>query len=349
MSTESNSEGDEGGESISIDILPDPWVRVVIRDGTAVLTNWNRRFAERFETTGSEMRFRDWWDTNELLTPGTGPDEIQDSLSTGEDIDLTLSERTGPVDKNEETKLRMRTAINESDTATDEYLFFTPPVRSGDEEVNLIASILSHDLRNPLDVAKAHLREARDNPRQKHFDQVAEAHDRMELIIRDVLTLAREGDAIDQSPDVDLERVARDAWGSVETEEASLVFVEELPTVQADADRLQRLFENLFRNSVEHANSHGGNSVGGRDNGIELMLGTTADGFYVADNGSGIGAPEREHVFEPGYSGDTDGTGLGLTIVDRIARAHDWKVKLTEDDSGGARFEFTLSDESHGR
>jgi len=49
----------------------------------------------------------------------------------------------------------------------------------------------------------------------------------------------------------------------------------------------------------------------------------------------------REQVFESGYSTSKDGTGVGLSIVRRIVRAHDWDVTVTEGPDGGARFEFT--------
>ena len=71
-------------------------------------------------------------------------------------------------------------------------------------------------------------------------------------------------------------------------------------------------------------------------------MGRVEDGFFVADDGVGIPPAERERVFDPGYSTNEtgDGTGLGLTIVERIAEAHDWTVSLATGSAGGARFEF---------
>ena len=50
---------------------------------------------------------------------------------------------------------------------------------------------------------------------------------------------------------------------------------------------------------------------------------------------------ERERVFEAGYTTGEDGTGFGLSIVERVAEAHDWDVGVTESADGGARFEVT--------
>ncbi|MFB6078318.1 MAG: sensor histidine kinase, partial [Halarchaeum sp.] len=100
--------------------------------------------------------------------------------------------------------------------------------------------------------------------------------------------------------------------------------------VLADPSRLGQLFENLFRNAVEH---------GGDD--VTVTVGDLDDGFYVEDDGPGIPADEREVVFEPGYSNEADGTGLGLAIVEQTAAGHDWTLTVSESSAGGARFEIT--------
>ena len=71
-----------------------------------------------------------------------------------------------------------------------------------------------------------------------------------------------------------------------------------------------------------------------------VTVGDLEDGFYVADNGPGIPAEHRETVFEPGYSTRDDGTGFGLAIVQDVADAHDWTVRVTESEMGGTRFEI---------
>jgi signal transduction histidine kinase len=74
---------------------------------------------------------------------------------------------------------------------------------------------------------------------------------------------------------------------------------------------------------------------------VTVTVGELADcdGFYVADDGPGIPADERETVFESGYSTAADGTGFGLSIVEEIASAHGWAVRVTDSAEGGARFE----------
>lgn len=193
-----------------------------------------------------------------------------------------------------------------------------------------VARVLSHDLRNPLDVAKARLRAARETGADEHFEHIGDAHERMERIIEDVLTLSRGAEYIDPGDTVELENIVESAWETVETESATLIIADELPTTIADSDRIERLFENLFRNAMEHGDNPAV-TVGPLDN--------AAAGLYVADNGPGIPSEQQSLIFEPGYSSHDHGTGLGLSIVKRIAEAHGWTIDAKNDDSG-ARFEI---------
>jgi signal transduction histidine kinase len=90
------------------------------------------------------------------------------------------------------------------------------------------------------------------------------------------------------------------------------------------------VFENLFRNAIEH---------GGED--VTVTVGAIDAGFYVADDGPGIPADERTDVFGLGVTTDTDGTGFGLAIVERIVEAHGWTIDYVDSEDGGARFEVT--------
>ena len=198
------------------------------------------------------------------------------------------------------------------------------------ERLAEFANVVSHDLRNPLNVARAEAEMLREQCDDEHLDHLQAAHERMEAIVEDVLTLARQGEAVEDPGRTSLERVAERAWANVEAPRATLT-VEADATLPADARRLQRLLENLFRNSVDH----GGESV-------SVTVGSLGSegGFYVADDGPGIPEDEREAVFESGYTTEADGTGFGLAIVRRIADAHGWSVELADGSDGGARFEF---------
>ena len=216
------------------------------------------------------------------------------------------------------------------------------------EQLDRFASLVSHDLRNPLDVAIGRttvLGELVDSEEaREHVAELEAAHTRMREIIHDVLTLAQKGRNIDETSAVDLAAVAEAAWSHVDTAGASLS-VRADATVCADPARLEQVFENLFRNSVEHAATSGrGHPDGDQDRpgSVTVTVGELAggDGFYVADDGRGVPDDVANSVFEAGVSGDGGGTGLGLAIVRSIAAAHGWKSEVNTAEAGGARFEF---------
>ncbi|MFB6281342.1 MAG: sensor histidine kinase [Haloferacaceae archaeon] len=200
------------------------------------------------------------------------------------------------------------------------------------ERLDAFASMVSHDLRNPLEVATVRVaaarREGAEDGADEHLDIAARMLDRMEALIDDLLVLAREGGRVDPEP-VGLADVAEASFGAVETGSATLV-TETDGRIRADEAKLRELLENLVRNAVEH---------GAPD--ATITVGDLPDGFYVEDDGAGIPPEEREAVFESGYSTSPDGTGFGLHIVRRFAEAHGWEVRATDGPDGGARFEFT--------
>lgn len=201
------------------------------------------------------------------------------------------------------------------------------------ERLDQFASVVAHDLRNPLTVAMGFLEVAAETGDPDHFAKVESAHDRIERLIEDLLTLARGETTIEDAEQIDLGTVAREAWGYVDTSEATIEIAEDVPVVAGDAGRLSQLFENLFRNAVEH---------GGDD--VTITVGKRADsGFYVADDGEGIPPEDRESVFDHGVTTNQGGTGFGLSIVEDIAKAHGWTVSVGESAEDGARFDFETS------
>lgn len=90
------------------------------------------------------------------------------------------------------------------------------------EQLERFASIVSHDLRNPLNVATGRLALARETHAEEHIDAVASAHDRMETIIDRTLTLARSGQSVEDTHPVDLATVAESSWENVPTADATL-------------------------------------------------------------------------------------------------------------------------------
>ncbi|PSP27425.1 sensor histidine kinase [Halobacteriales archaeon QH_2_65_14] len=348
--------------SFPADSYPEPVCSYTVENSGPVVRATNESFDERFGSVTSGEPVAAVFERANL--------EPQSSTSLTELLGRTeqfVVHDSGSARVGSSQRYLVR-PVHRSGDDTD-YLVFTDASSLDDLDcmlgslgVDHVASVVSHDLRNPLDVAKARLRAGRESGDDEHFDHVEQAHNRMERIIQDVLTLARGEDVVEPEEPVDLTRVASEAWESVETNSSTLAVEGTLPTTVADPDRVSRLFENLFRNAVEHGStspdsqarqdavehgSTGPNSQAHQDAvehtgpEVTVTVGDMADGFFVADDGPGIAPEERELVFEPGYTPDEHGTGLGLAIVSRIADLHGWTVNVTTAEEGGARFEIT--------
>ncbi|EMA69921.1 hybrid sensor histidine kinase/response regulator [Halorubrum distributum] len=198
------------------------------------------------------------------------------------------------------------------------------------DRLDSFASIVSHDLRNPLNVAQGRVQLAQDavaDGGDENLSAALDALDRMESIVERTLTLAREGETVGDPEPVDLAEVVADSWSTVDTADATLS-VETEREVLADPDRLRNLFENLMRNAVDHVGPT-----------VSIRVGDLPDGFFVEDDGPGIDPAVADSLFEPGESDTAGNTGFGLAIVQEIATAHGWAVAATTGEDGGARFE----------
>lgn len=233
-------------------------------------------------------------------------------------------------------------------------------VERQNDRLDEFTSVISHDLRNPLSVATGRLELLRQDCDSEHLAAIDTSLERMETLTDELLSLAREGEAATDHEPVDLGSIVSECWKNVETDEGT-VLVDIDRSVRANRSRLKQVFENLFRNSVEHGstgsdsqsrqNSVERGSTGRRtqsDNGakhdgsgVTVTVGELEDGFYIEDDGPGVPEAERDDVFRAGYSTSAEGIGFGLSIIERIVDEHGWTIRVTDGSEGGARFEIT--------
>lgn len=325
------------------------------------------QFAGRYDdpviAIGDDLEIRDYNRSAELLFPGL-------VSSIGKQLDEELPELASSItteavverQRDGETRYYQPKAnpFSTSQAKLGQLIIFNDvteqeiyrqKLETQNERLESFTGMVSHDLRNPLNVAQGNseiiseLLSSTKNDDGSYeplgtetLATVDEAADtlsrtltRMERLIDDLLVLAREGQAIDESVSISLMNMAENCWEMVEQHDSTLVVDEEM-TFAADPDRLQQLLENLFRNAIEH---------GGED--VTIRVGTLADdtGFFIEDNGPGIPKKERNKIFESGFTTNRNGTGFGLAIVSDIVEAHGWEITVTESESGGARFEIT--------
>ncbi|WP_439028186.1 ATP-binding protein [Haloarchaeobius sp. DT45] len=343
--------------------VPDPVVRFAYDDGALRVQDANSKFEEVFGWSIDEIRGAD---IDEYIVPEGREVEakrLNEKLMAGESLHETTQRRTNdevrdillhvvPFERGERSLqgFAIYTDITEEKARQRE-------LERQNERLDAFASIVSHDLRNPLSIARGYLTLAEEVGAAEHFEEIRLAHERMSNLIDDLLALSRQGDVVGSLEPVQLSEVATQAWGGVQTGVATLECLDDVALL-ADRNRLVELFENLFRNAVVHGCPTDGD-LGQREDETPLTVtvGTCSGGdgtctgdresetggvaFFVGDSGCGIPTDERESVLESGYTTSDQGTGFGLTIVQEIADAHGWSVTVDESAAGGVQFTFT--------
>lgn len=196
------------------------------------------------------------------------------------------------------------------------------------ERFETLASMLSHDLRNRLNVANGRLELAREEHDNEHLSELSGSLHKMEQLIKAFRTLTRQWPPIEESEPIRVGRLVTEAWSNLDAPDATLM-IDIDQTIIAEETRLTELLEQLFRNAIHY---------GGE--GVTVTIGELEDGFFVEDDGPGL-SEEQQDVIEIGYSTSRTGDGLGLSIARAVAEAHGWSIDVTEGRAGGFRVELT--------
>jgi PAS domain S-box-containing protein len=348
--------------------VPDAALQYRLVDGQPVVDQVNSAFVRVF---GYDPAAAVGEPVTDLLVPAADQDaarELHAAVSDGERIDEEVRRRT---ERGTRRFLLRSVPFADADETQSGYFIYTDitamkererELERQNERLDAFTGVVSHDLRNPLSVARGYADLAVQTGDASHVAQVVDQLDRMDTMLDELLTLASQGEVVGDTERVDVETTARRAWRHVDTGDATLSVDADGHAIDADPSRLQELLENLVRNSVEHGSTgsrpqaddsveHGASERAAEDasaaadgdaDALTVTVGVFADdaGFFVADDGVGIPEGDRDAVMGMGYSTADDGTGFGLGIVAEIARAHGWSVAVTDSEAGGARFEI---------
>jgi signal transduction histidine kinase len=202
---------------------------------------------------------------------------------------------------------------------------------------------IAHEIRNPLGIIRAtatRLKKQYDDPDEpdERFDYIPEEVDRLNMVLTRYLSFAR--DEPPQLEPLQLVPIVQRTLKLMEPEiqDANVQLETHLPEgcwVRGDAQRLQQLLLNLVLNSMQ-AMPEGGTLT------VSLRNAEAGVCLDLQDSGPGIPALDRERVFEPFFTTKEQGSGLGMTVVQRIAEQHHGEVQVGEGPSGGARVQVRL-------
>jgi signal transduction histidine kinase len=210
------------------------------------------------------------------------------------------------------------------------------------ERQRRVLASASHELRSPLTRLRMGLelvREGGDNPGERLAEAVAEVEE-LDTLVEELLLAGR---LELQPPDAAAEAIDLGELLAAEAERIGVPVVRAAAPFRGDP----RLLRVMLRNLLENARRHGlGAPI---ESGVETLAGPPPGvRVWVADHGPGVPEGERERIFEPFYrppghaEGRDGGVGLGLYLVQGIARRYGGTVSCLEREGGGTRFEVTL-------
>jgi len=219
-------------------------------------------------------------------------------------------------------------------------------------ELERFTYTVSHDLRSPLVTIRGFLGWLRQDVSSgdlarfdKDINRIANAVDKMQTLLNDLLELSRIGRIITTPKDVQFREVVDESInllsGILEEHKVQLQIQENLPTVYGDPTRLIEIMQNLISNAAKF--------MGDQPNPV-IEIGTRGfdDGgkpvLFVRDNGIGIEPEYHERIFGlfNRLNPEIEGTGIGLTLVKRIVEVHGGRIWLESEPGKGTTFLFTL-------
>jgi len=211
--------------------------------------------------------------------------------------------------------------------------------------VGEFAASLAHEIRNPLTAVRVDLQSLeeklpRDSSLREPLESALAEIERLNLTVKDTLEVARRGQASSELVDISgpLTAAVHAAGPAFEAREAILTVhasTEPPVSVRGDAGALEQLFLNVIQNAAQALDA-GGEAVVriGREGGSAVVT--------IHDDGAGIPPEDLDRVFDPLFSTKEGGTGLGLTIARRIARAAGGDIHVDSARGQGTTVEIRL-------
>lgn len=210
--------------------------------------------------------------------------------------------------------------------------------REARDHEKFLHSILRHDVKNKLQVAKGYLQLTEEGEEiEDYTDEIIKSIDSAQEIIKKVRTLQK----LEESERVKeinlgtiLDQVISEYYDQID-EKGIDIESESISGKIEGGSLIHMVFSNIIENSIKHSGC----------NKIKISLDEDEDHctITIEDDGKGLSKEQKERIFERGYKeGDESGSGLGLYLVKKIIERYDGSIEVKDSDMGGVGFKFKL-------
>lgn len=226
----------------------------------------------------------------------------------------------------------------------------TAQLAAKNEEMEHFLNAVTHDLKSPVSTCMGLAGLLRDDIKSQRYEELTDTVNRMDRsiarmrrLIENLLHLSRIGrvplNIVDVDPLPLVQAVVEDLELRIRAARVTVVLKDPLPMCRADMVWLTEIFENLVNNAIKYGSDNPNPviTIGSRTTAGECQ-------YFVRDNGRGIDPAYHAKILQPfqRLRTDKDGSGIGLTIVQRIVKMHGGRIWIESLPGEGACFWFAL-------
>ena len=219
-------------------------------------------------------------------------------------------------------------------------------------ELENLFYLMSHNMKSPIVSIQGFTNLLLENPlelpeeeRLHYLERIKSNATRLNMMVQDLLEFSKLSKKNQKYVEVPLSEVFSniytEAYFKIKKKGIKIKIDEELPTIVADYEEMETVFQNLFDNAIKYIgdSKHPEIELGWKDKGRFYV-------FWIKDNGMGIPAKFHDRIFNPferaNASNQIEGTGVGLAIVKRIVQKHGGLMKVNSRVGLGTTFYFTI-------
>jgi PAS domain S-box-containing protein len=298
------------------------------------------------KVTGSVVTF---WDITERKKAENELIRLKNHL--GKEVDQRTAELADKLQKLDKSQRAMLYMVEDLNQITQALKQEKAKLKAANTELEAFTYSVSHDLRAPLRAINGFSKflledyaDKLDEEGQRFISTIRENAAKMDKLITDLLNLSRVSRASLNITDVDMKNLALAAFKDISDEEEQNTFeflVSDLPEVSCDSSLMKQVWQNLIGNALKYS---------AKSETKKIEIGTkknnTEHTFYIKDKGAGFNNKYKHKLFgvfqRLHHENEFEGTGVGLTIVQRIIQRHGGKVWAEGEISKGATFYFSL-------